>query len=207
MSVWAYLDAPLVWEASRKVLDLTFGLYRERFRLLHRWGLIEGTSSFIDIGCGSGQYARVTDGEYLGIDLNDRMIRHARSKRRRPNVTFRTADANALAVEGAHFDSVLMVDVLHHLSDDQAVRLLTTAATVARRNVICFDPITEQTNALGHWVIRNDRGDYIRNESRLLALFSEAGIPPARQQRLQLGPITTLALLAHPRPLASSVAA
>jgi 2-polyprenyl-3-methyl-5-hydroxy-6-metoxy-1,4-benzoquinol methylase len=207
MSLWDYLDSPLVWEASRTVLDLSIGLYRKRFRLMRRWGLIGGSASFIDIGCGGGQYARVIDGEYLGIDLNDRYIRRARSKRRRPNVTFRTADANRLAAEGTRFDSVLMVDVVHHLSDDQAHHLLTTAAMIARRNIICFDPITEQTNALGHWVIRNDRGDHVRNESHLLALFSEAGVPPVRQRRLRLGPITTLALLAHPRSVGSFIAA
>ena len=207
MSVWDCLDVPLVWDVSRTVLNLSIGLYRERFRLMRRWGLIDGTSSFIDVGCGIGQYSGVTAGEYLGIDLNDRYIRRARLKCGRPKATFRTADAKTLAEEGSRFDAVLMVDVLHHLSDDQAVRLLRTAATIARRHVICFDPVIEQTNPLGRWLVRNDRGDFVRSEARILALFSGVGLPAARQQRLQMGPITTLALLAHPRPLAHSVAA
>src|SRR5437016_3778398 len=66
------LNNPIVWQANRWLLNLTFGLYRRRFRLLRDWGVLEGRPSILDIGCGIGQYAEITRGPYLGIDLDER---------------------------------------------------------------------------------------------------------------------------------------
>ena len=95
------LDSSIVWGLSRSGLDLSFGLYSRRTALLKRWGVPEGRHSVIDLGCGTGQYSRLTEGPYVGVDMNSRYIDHARRANRRPNVSFRCVDVAEL-IEEAH---------------------------------------------------------------------------------------------------------
>ena len=85
MNPWQVLDNPVVWEVSRIGLNLSFGLYRKRMQRMRDWGVLQANPSVLDIGCGIGQYANVTEGDYLGVDFNQRYIDYAHSKRRRTN--------------------------------------------------------------------------------------------------------------------------
>ena len=192
------LDNPLVWTASRAGLELAWGLYRRRRVLLRSLGLLEGAPSLIDIGCGVGQFALLTGGPYLGIDLNGRYVEYARRRHRgQPGVEFRRADVTALREEGTRYDLALMVDLLHHIPDDAAVRLLATAARVARRHVINFEPLKEQPSPLGAWFVRHDRGRFIRTRAALLDLYREAGLATDEVRPLRIGPVDTLAVVSR----------
>jgi SAM-dependent methyltransferase len=192
------LDRPLVWEASRAGLDLAFGLYRRRRELLRRWGLLEGAPRVLDVGCGIGQYASLTAGEYVGVDLNRRYIEHARRRRGGERREFRLADAAELAAEGERFDLVLMVDFLHHLPDDRAESVLGTARQLARGRVVVLEPVIEQHNRVGRWFIDNDRGEHMRAHASLLSLFERAGFAVEADEELRLGPIATRAIRSAP---------
>ncbi|MGH2996927.1 MAG: class I SAM-dependent methyltransferase [Gaiellaceae bacterium] len=192
------LDRPLVWEASRVGLDLAFGLYRRRRRLLARWGLLAGEPSVLDIGCGIGQYASLTRGQYLGVDLNGAYVDHARHRRGDERHAFRCVDAAELVAEGERFELVLMVDFLHHLPDDAAVSVLRTAGELSAGHVVCLEPVTEQETRLGRWFIDNDRGEHMRPHADLLALFERAGLGVEADEPLRLGPIATRALRSVP---------
>ena len=192
------LDRPLVWEASRVGLDLAFGLYRRRRALLRRWGLLEGSPSMLDIGCGIGQYASLTDGRYLGVDLNARYVEHARRRRGDERRSFRVVDAAALVAEGERYDLVLMVDFLHHLPDEAAVSVLSTARELATGHVVSLEPVTEQGNRVGRWFIDHDRGEHMRPHAALLGLFDAAGLRVEADEPLALGPIATRAIRSAP---------
>src|SRR5271169_5810416 len=101
------LDNPVVWRTSRALLNLNFGVYRKRFRLLQQWGLLEGDPRVLDIGCGIGQYAEVTRGPYLGVDLNERYINCATRLYQNTDRTFRCVDNTKLWQEHQKFDLVL----------------------------------------------------------------------------------------------------
>lgn len=191
-SLWDILDRPIVWNMSRIGLDLAFGLYRKRERIMRDSGFLDGNPSILDIGCGIGQFSALTTGRYLGIDMNRRYIDYAQSRPRRDNVSFRCGDVTELVDEGEMFDIVLLVDILHHIPDEPVVKLLNTASKLARRCVINFEPITEQTNALGTWLIENDRGDYIRPLNELFGLYArpEANVSILRSQPIKAGPLT-----------------
>jgi SAM-dependent methyltransferase len=192
------LDRPLVWEASRAGLDLAFGLYRRRRALLERWGLLDGEPSVLDIGCGIGQYASLTSGRYVGIDLNCPYVDHARRRRSDATHAFRCVDAAELVAEGERFDLVLMVDFLHHLSEEAAVGVLRTARELALGHVVSLEPVTEQANRVGRWFIENDRGEHMRPHRELLALFEAAGVAVEADEPLRLGPIATRAIRSVP---------
>jgi SAM-dependent methyltransferase len=192
------LDNPLVWNVSRSGLELAWGLYRRRREVLEEWGLLANRPSLIDIGCGVGQFALLTGGRYLGVDLNARYIDHARRRYRgHPNVEFRRVDVTTLLDEGTRFDLALIVDLLHHIPDDDVVRLLATAARVARRNVINFEPMREQPHPLGDWLVRHDRGRFMRTREQLLGLYKEAGLTAAEVRPLRIGPVETMAVLSR----------
>ena len=188
------LDRPLVWEASRAGLDVAFGLYRRRRAVLQRWGLLEGEPRVLDIGCGIGQYASLTAGTYLGLDLNCRYVEHARRRRGDDRHAFRCADAAELLAEGARFDLVLMVDLLHHLADEPAASVLAAARDLTRGSVVALEPVTGQHNRVGRWFVDNDRGGHMRAHTPLLALFERAGLAIEADEKLRLGPIATRAI-------------
>jgi SAM-dependent methyltransferase len=196
------LDRPLVWEASRVGLDLAFGLYRRRRAVLRRWGVLAGEPGVLDVGCGIGQYASLTTGRYVGIDLNCAYIDHARRRRGNDRHLFRCVDAAELVAESDRFDLVLMVDFLHHLPDEAAIGVLRTARELATKHVISLEPVTEQENRVGRWFIENDRGEHMRPHAELLALFEAAGLVVEADEPLRLGPIATRAIrsarAAHP---------
>lgn len=179
-------------------LDLGFGLYRRRRELLARWGLLDGQPTILDIGCGIGQYASLTGGRYLGVDLNCPYVEHARRRRGDERHAFRCVDAAELVAEGERFDLVLMVDFLHHLADADAVSVLRTAGDLADGHVASLEPVSEQASRVGRWFIENDRGEHMRPHGALLALFAGAGLRVEADEPLRLGPIATRAIRSVP---------
>jgi SAM-dependent methyltransferase len=195
MKVLDFLDNPVVWESNRVVLNWLFGLYSKREKLLKEFGVLANDPSVLDIGCGIGQYSRLTKGNYLGVDLNERYINYATKKHKRANETFRSANVEHLLKENHRFDVVIMVDFLHHIPDQTCVELLRTAQKMAGRYVVSFEPVTEQSHPLGKWIVDNDRGDHVRPLNDLQRLFEIAEIPISKSLPLRLGPINTRVIL------------
>jgi 2-polyprenyl-3-methyl-5-hydroxy-6-metoxy-1,4-benzoquinol methylase len=189
------LDNPLVWRSCRWLMNLTFGLYRRRFHVLERWGVLEDNPSVLDIGCGIGQYAKVTNGPYLGVDLNERYVKCAARTYRKTDRVFRCADVTKLWEEKKRYNLVLMVDFLHHIPDDAAVRILKAAAALTNGKVASFEPIKQQTNFVSQWIIDHDRGEFMRSLDDLHRLFARAGLSISESVDVYLGPIRTRAIL------------
>src|SRR5215470_5255473 len=63
---WQVLNQPFVWEVSRAALDVSFGVYKQRFNTMQAWRILDEDPDVLDIGCGIGQYSLVTRGHYLG---------------------------------------------------------------------------------------------------------------------------------------------
>lgn len=196
--LWNMLDRPGVWSATRIVLDAAFGVYRKRREVLAEWGVLAGETSVLDIGCGIGQFAPLAQGEYLGIDLNEHYIRHAQRRYGDSDKAFRAMDVRDLLDEDHTYDVVLMVDFLHHLDDDACLALLSAARRLARRHVVSFEPIAEQTNPAGRWIVAHDRGAHVRPLAQLYGLMDQAGLRRRKETAVSLGPIGTRAVLAQP---------
>lgn len=113
-------------------------LYRSAFINLD--DLVSSLASFVpakrilEIGCGDGSMAdrlcaAFPDAEYVGIDISEnpgRLFRGDRSQ-----ATFRTLYSSDLVAEqGAQFDLVAIVDVVHHVTDDLRGSVLRDAAVL-----------------------------------------------------------------------------
>lgn len=77
--------------------------------------------SILDYGCGTGDHitmplARAGD-QVLGIDVHEPSILEARRKYALSNLTFRTAEAQALLNDALSFDVIVCSEVLEHLDD------------------------------------------------------------------------------------------
>lgn len=79
-------------------------------------------ASVLEVGCGAGFAAEYLQGRvasYLGIDYSANLIDYARRHNRRPGVEFEVSSIEDFD-SPRRFDAILMVGLLHHLSDVQA---------------------------------------------------------------------------------------
>lgn len=191
------MDNPAVWEMSRLVLDHAFGLYRKRMQFMHDRGMLRDNPSIIDIGCGIGQYSGITKGAYLGVDLNGRYIEYARKRNCRANRSFRCVDVAAVAEERTGFDLVLMVDILHHISDEQCGELLSSVSRIARKYIVSFEPIPPSAHCsiVEQALARCERGKYMRPADELQRLFRQARLVVTETAALRFGPIGSQAIV------------
>jgi 2-polyprenyl-3-methyl-5-hydroxy-6-metoxy-1,4-benzoquinol methylase len=161
-----------LWHFFRSCLETVFGLYSKRIAMLREMGF-RGTESVLDVGCGTGEFAGITTGLYVGLDMDPHYIEFARQ--RHPGKEFRCTDVADLAKEGSSFECGLLVDVIHHLSDEQARGLIATLASLISGHLYVFEPVLQSSsNRIGQWVTAHDRGHYIRPRAEVMALIESA---------------------------------
>lgn len=136
------------------MLDLAHRrVYGRRIRVLagHLAGLLPRDASVLDVGSGDGLLARrVMD---LRPDLRIRGVDVL--ARPRSHIPVSLFDGVRLPFPDREFDAVMMVDVLHHAAEQDA--LLAETARVARRALVIKDhvlrgPLAQQTLAFMDWV-------------------------------------------------------
>lgn len=131
------------------------GGYAATRRVLAPWMRSGQTLRVLDLGTGVADIPerlvrdgakRGADVEVTGIDANPATVRYAQEKlarrlppslRRRVHVD--VGDALALPYDDDAFDVVTAALFMHHLDDDDAVRLLREMGRVARRGVLVND--------------------------------------------------------------------
>ena len=126
-------------------------------------------TTVIDFGCGIGQYSKFFQGSnYLGIDPLFECIEVA--KRRYSNnqgINFTVGDETFLkTVASESVDTLFGIGVLHHMDNQQVVRLMTECARILRQEgKICFvEPYFYQRQPkIRQIVMRMDRGQRIRS--------------------------------------------
>jgi SAM-dependent methyltransferase len=131
----------------------------------------------LDIGCGTGDMLRFfPEVEYHGFDPSPAYIAKARL-RRFPNSHFTCGLVTEQNLgKSAYFDLGHSSGVLHHLNDSQAIELLRVAFQALRPGGRfctldgCFYP---GQSRLSRWVLRRDRGKYVRDENEYLTLAKQ----------------------------------
>lgn len=125
--------------------------------------------SVLDLGCGTGAlFGLMPEGvDYVGVDLDESYVAAARA-RYGGRAEFLHGDATTYRPE-REFDLALAYGVLHHLDDGQA-RGLLAAARAARRFVAAEPCPTPGAGALESFLMRHDRGRFVRPEERYVRL-------------------------------------
>jgi ubiquinone/menaquinone biosynthesis C-methylase UbiE len=198
MKITDILNIPWVWKLFRKTIDLFFGLYRKRMKIMRNFGLTDQTS-VVDIACGTGEYSKITNDKYLGVDLDCRYIADAQKQYNSPNKKFVCADANKAEVGSGEFEAAILIDATHHLSDTENSQLLKTMGRVASKMVILCDPIQQSRgNLWGRFLTHLDRGNYIRPKDELLNLVGGT-LNIEKIVDMKMMGIESVCILARPR--------
>src|ERR1700733_5549900 len=92
----------------------------------------QGQKRVLEIGCSVGNISSVfcafPDVEFTGIDIDPRAIDLAKRRFHNfPNFSFSLVSLKELARQGKEFDYVLFAAMLHHVNDDDGLRLLRDA--------------------------------------------------------------------------------
>ncbi len=161
-------EHPAVFNAYQAVVDGGKG------RQIRRFLADVPFTSVVDVGCGTGNWATLTTGTYLGIDASPSFIAGCRRRYAGdPQRRFLLGDAAALDLD-ASFDLALLVSVLHHLSDAEVQRLVPWVVRYARFFFV-LDLFPVPWNPVSRLLYTLDRGDHIRTPQRQKDLLLGAG--------------------------------
>ena len=133
------------------------------------------TKTVLDLGCGVGTFAPLfRKGGYLGIDINKESIEYARKKN--PGYKFKVEDVTNFKL-AEKFDTVLIIGVLHHISDEDVIKVLRCSSICLRKGgkIIAIEAIPPlfKWNLPGQFLRANDSGKFIRSTKEYKTLIEK----------------------------------
>jgi len=161
------------------------------FRRMSRKVFKSSQGTVLDVGCGPRLITPKTDGLLVGVDVNEAYLRKYTGGfvDQDPQAVFSPpssrkclgflAPAEHLPFADDSFDEARATGFLHHLSDENAadaIREMRRCLRKGGRLVVLEDvwPIRAWARPIAWLIRRLDRGEYMRTEEELLALFQEA---------------------------------
>lgn len=132
---------------------------------------------FLDVGCGTADILKhLPDVDYLGIDSNEDYISVARTRfGQRGSFLVSDIRASDLFARG-EFDRILLLGVLHHLSDQDCGDLLSRLTPMLRSDgfLVTLDPAYENNqNPISRLISRTDRGRFVRHHEKYRAILGQ----------------------------------
>lgn len=154
-------EKPLYFTIVRKIIELNFKKQKTLIRKV--FGNISG-KRILDIGCGTGEFSGCfQNAEYCGIDISPAYIAFAKKREKKD---FRLMDAKKMDFPDGSFDGILIVGVLHHLSDNETKQVLQEARRILKKEgtllIVEDAKIPHLETPLVRVVQYFDKGDYIR---------------------------------------------
>lgn len=121
----------------------------------------------LDIGCGTGSLLHHLPAEvrYVGYDLNERYIATARERYGERGRFFCARVGEDVLEPDAVFDIVIAKAILHHLNDEEAEQLVSSAHAHVRPGgaLVTIDPVYhEGQSRIARAIISRDRGRGVR---------------------------------------------
>ncbi len=127
------------------------GLIQRHYEAPRLKRLVEGEArKVLEIGCGQGTGARIIHDlfgpqEYVGVDLDPRMIRRARRKAHNlPGATFLEGDVASIELPDASFDLVVDFGIVHHVPNWQDA-LAQVHRTLTANGEFLFEDLSLET--------------------------------------------------------------
>lgn len=135
--------------------------------------LIKNSDNVIEIGCGTGEFSKIVNGDYVGVDIEKSYIDYANKKFSKKNKKFVLMNGEKLDFKDKSFDTSLILSVLHHLNDKDVFSILKEAKRVTKKRVILVDLVPLKYNIIGKFFYAMDLGNYIRPLDQQLKLVSK----------------------------------
>ena len=137
----------------------------------------KNVNNVLDFGCGIGYHANeFIKSSYLGIEPLQSCVDKANIMFSRKGAEFIVGDHVALrSIPDSSYDLVMAIGVLHHIDDlifhefvEESLRVLKPGGRLTT-----FDPVLhDQQSLFSRWVVRRDRGQWVRNEREYLTVIS-----------------------------------
>lgn len=157
---------PIFFSFLREIIEMNFR--RQKSIIRETIAKNSDGKKILDIGCGTGAFARLFDkNNYFGIDILPAYIEHA--KKNCPG-NFRVMDAADLKFPDEYFDRILIMAVLHHLSDEDSDKVIREAKRVLKPDgrilIMENSKIPRLENALVLFIQKLDKGEFIRTPEK-----------------------------------------
>ena len=134
------------------------------------------TDVIVDVGCGTGDLAeQVPFRRYFGFDSDPKVIAIARAKNI-AGAEFTVDSALDYDLRRRAPTRAVLYGVLHHIPDEDAVRLLRALDDAGAAAIVTLDPVYSRYHVLNNVLCRLDRGRYVRTEEEMDALVQRAGL-------------------------------
>ncbi len=146
-------------------------------RLIRQHLRLQAHERLLDVCCGTGEFANVALGPYLGIDINSQYIEYAAKKygagTGHLERDFRAEDitSTGFRASGQTFPKAMMINSMHHLSAEQNQAVLEAVAAVTTDRFVVIDMNPTPGNPLSKFLAEQDRGDFIRPLAEQVALL------------------------------------
>ena len=167
------LDHPMLFN----LVQFAISGRQNKTRRLIREGLnLQAGERLLDVCCGTGEFANVALGPYLGIDLNPKYIEYAAHQygagHQHPEREFLAEDITGVSFAGRSFTfpKAMMINSMHHLTVEQNRAVLSAVAQVTTDRFVVVDMDPRPGNPLSKFLADQDRGDYIRPLEEQVAL-------------------------------------
>ena len=126
----------------------------------------------LDVGCGTGVFAPLAHGAYVGIDTSLESLRFAHAQANGAARQFVAMRGDALGLRPRSFDKALIVNVAHHLDDAELDTLLGAVGDVVDGPVVLVDLAPDVANPVERLLIRYDNGEHMRARAALRTLVA-----------------------------------
>jgi cyclopropane fatty-acyl-phospholipid synthase-like methyltransferase len=169
---------PLAYAPLYVLVQRALGASRLRDRCLSELNLQPG-HVVLDIGCGPAYYLNQlpTDIRYYGFDTSAHYIAYAKRHFSDRGQFFAEVLTKNHLRQLPPANSVLLLGLIHHLSDTQARDLLALAARALAPGgqVISIDTCHEPNqNRLSRWMSAHDRGQHVRTPQHFMRLAKQS---------------------------------
>src|SRR3989338_7757770 len=124
----------------------------------------------IDIGCGTGYYSKFFKCNYTGIDSEKKYIYYAQ-KKYQDDKNFYLADAKKTNFPAKKFDKAVLVNIIHHLDDEDLKEVLVEASRITKKETIIFDMTDDKNTIFTPLLLALDNGKFIRSMNQQLKLI------------------------------------
>lgn len=136
--------------------------------------IVEENDLVLDVGCGPGNYRKlIKSANYFGIDINCESIKKA--KELFPNDNFECLSVQDISKKfNKKFDKIIFFGLLHHLSNEDVIKLFQDLREVTNSETIifCLDTsFMKNQNIFSKIMAKLDKGNFVRFPEELENLF------------------------------------